>query len=90
MDAADGGGLLGQVEGRAAADVLAWLSTAELDWRGRIRFVAIDMSPSYKAAVRPEGHTSRSLWRRHAAPPIAASWDGPSAGGCAAPPAAAE
>ena len=45
-------GLLGQVEGRAPSDVLAWLSTTPLEWRRRIRFVAIDMSTSYRAAVR--------------------------------------
>ncbi|UNO43989.1 hypothetical protein KGS77_17645 [Streptomyces sp. MST-110588] len=37
--------MLGQVEGRTVADVLAWLSTTPLTWRKRIRHVAIDMSP---------------------------------------------
>jgi transposase len=45
-------GLLGQVEGRAPSDVLAWLSTTPLQWRRQIRFVAIDMSTTYRAAIR--------------------------------------
>ncbi|WP_197092023.1 ISL3 family transposase [Streptacidiphilus albus] len=45
-------GLLGQVEGRAPSDVLAWLNTTPLQWRKQIRYVAIDMSTSYRAAVR--------------------------------------
>ena len=52
VDAAGTGGLLGQVEGRAPSDVLAWLSTTPLTWRRQIRYVAIDMSTSYRAAVR--------------------------------------
>lgn len=52
VDALGAGGLLGQVEGRAAADVLAWLSTTPLEWRKNIRYVAIDMSATYRAAIR--------------------------------------
>ncbi|GAB2954114.1 ISL3-like element ISMsm4 family transposase [Streptomyces pseudoechinosporeus] len=52
VDAAGCGGLLGQIEGRAAGDVLAWLAGTPLAWRQAIRFVAIDMSPSHRAAVR--------------------------------------
>jgi transposase len=52
VDALGTGGLLGQVEGRTAADVLAWLSTTELTWRKNIRHVAIDMSATYRAAIR--------------------------------------
>jgi len=37
---------------RTVADVLAWLSTTELNWRKSIRYVAIDMSATYRAAVR--------------------------------------
>lgn len=33
VDALGSGGLLGQVEGRTVADVLAWLSTTPLTWR---------------------------------------------------------
>jgi transposase len=52
VDALGAGGLLGQVEGRTAADVLAWLATTPLEWRKSIRYVAIDMSATYRAAVR--------------------------------------
>jgi len=52
VDAHGAQGLLGQVEGRAPADVLAWLATTPQEWRKRIRYVAIDMSTSYRAAVR--------------------------------------
>lgn len=52
VDALGTGGLLGQVEGRSAADVLAWLSTTPLTWRKNIKFVAIDMSATYRAAIR--------------------------------------
>ena len=45
-------GLLGQVEGRAPSDVLAWLAGTDLRWRKQIRYVAIDMSAGYRAAVR--------------------------------------
>jgi len=52
VDALGYGGLLGQVEGRSAADVLAWLSTTPATWRKSIRYVAIDMSAGYRAAIR--------------------------------------
>ena len=52
VDALGVGGLLGQVEGRTAADVLAWLSTTPLTWRKNITHVAIDMSATYRAACR--------------------------------------
>ncbi|WP_461057853.1 ISL3 family transposase [Streptomyces pseudoechinosporeus] len=52
IDAAGHGGLLGQIEGRATGDVLAWLAGTPLAWRQGVRFVAIDMSPSYRAAIR--------------------------------------
>lgn len=45
-------GLLGQTEGRASEDAVAWLEQQPASWRERIRFVAIDMSASYRAAVR--------------------------------------
>ncbi|MFJ9483064.1 ISL3 family transposase [Streptomyces mirabilis] len=51
VDALGTGGLLGQVEGRTVADVLAWLATTPLSWRNSIRHVAIDMSATYRAAV---------------------------------------
>ncbi|MEW2513790.1 transposase [Streptomyces sp. NPDC046870] len=62
VDALGVGGLLGQVEGRTAADVLAWLSTTPLSWRNSIRHVAIDMSATYRAAVLT-GHGLRASWR---------------------------
>ncbi|WP_043262654.1 ISL3 family transposase [Streptomyces sp. CT34] len=52
VDALGAGGLLGQVEGRTVADVLAWLATTPLAWRNSIEYVAIDMSTTYRAAVR--------------------------------------
>lgn len=52
VDALGHGGLLGQVEGRTVADVLAWLATTDLDWRKGIGCVAIDMSAAYRAAIR--------------------------------------
>ena len=52
VDALGVGGLLGQVEGRTVADVLAWLSTTPLTWRNSIRHVAIGMSATYRAALR--------------------------------------
>lgn len=52
VDALGSGGLLGQVEGRTVADVLAWLSTTPLTWRKAIRYVAIDMSAIYRSAIR--------------------------------------
>lgn len=51
-DVGGGQGLLDQVEGRDADTVTAWLLAQPADWRARIRFVAIDMSVSYAAAVR--------------------------------------
>jgi transposase len=44
-------GLLGQVEGRTTEDAAAWLEQQNASWRERIRYVAIDMSASYRAAI---------------------------------------
>lgn len=52
VDALGHGGLLGQVEGRTDADVLAWVATTSLDWRRGIGYLAIDMSATYRAAIR--------------------------------------
>ncbi|MET8949173.1 ISL3 family transposase [Streptomyces sp. NPDC004542] len=52
VDALGTGGLLGQVEGRTVADVLTWLAATPLTWRKGIEYVAIDMSATYRAAVR--------------------------------------
>ncbi|WTJ80166.1 transposase [Streptomyces sp. NBC_01538] len=53
VDALGAGGLLGQVEGRTVADVLAWLAATPPAWRRSIDYVAIDMSTTYRAAVPP-------------------------------------
>ena len=45
-------GLLGQVEGRSAADVGGWLAAQTPAWREQVRVVAIDMCASYRAAIR--------------------------------------
>ena len=45
-------GLLGQVEGRAAADAGSWLAARTPAWQAQLRVVAIDMCPAYRAAVR--------------------------------------
>lgn len=45
-------GLLGQIEGRTVADVLVCLSATPLTWRKNIKYVAIDMSATYRAAIR--------------------------------------
>lgn len=45
-------GLLGQVEGRSAADARSWLGARTQAWRDGVEVVAIDMCPAYRAAVR--------------------------------------
>jgi len=52
VDLGGGQGLLGQVEGRAAADVGTWLAAQDPAWRQGVSTVAIDMCPAYRAAVR--------------------------------------
>src|SRR5262249_42838518 len=44
VDSAGGHGLLGQVEGRARADVTGWLAAQDPAWRAAVRYVTIDMS----------------------------------------------
>ncbi|CAG7645437.1 transposase [Actinacidiphila bryophytorum] len=44
--------LLGQVEDRSVADVPAWLATTPLTWRKSTTRVAIDVSATYRAAIR--------------------------------------
>ena len=51
-DLADGAGLLGQVEGRTAASVSAWIDAQRPAWRAGVQVVAIDMCTVFKAAVR--------------------------------------
>jgi transposase len=52
VDLSGGQGLLGQVEGRTTASVVDWLGARDPDWRAGVRYVAIDMSSVFKAAVR--------------------------------------
>lgn len=51
-DLADGAGLLGQVEGRTAASVSAWIDAQSPAWRAGVQVAAIDMCTVFKAAVR--------------------------------------
>jgi transposase len=46
------GGLLVQVNGRAAQPVIDWLAARDEQWKARIKFVAIDMSATYAKAAR--------------------------------------
>jgi transposase len=55
VDAAGGHGLLGQVEGRAGADVTCWLSARDPAWLEAVSWVTIDMSSVYKSAVTKSG-----------------------------------
>jgi hypothetical protein len=53
VDITGAGGLLVQVNGRAAKPVTDWLDNREEAWKANIEFVAIDMSATYvKAAGR--------------------------------------
>lgn len=45
-------GLLGQVEGRSAADAGSWLAARTQQWREGLQVLAIDMCSAYRAAVR--------------------------------------
>jgi transposase len=52
VDAAGRAGLFGQVEGRTAEAVEAWLAGQDASWRSGITHVAIDMCASFRAAIR--------------------------------------
>jgi hypothetical protein len=52
VDATGIQGRMGQVEDRAPSNVPAWPATTRKPWRAQIAYVAIDMSPGYRAAVR--------------------------------------
>jgi transposase len=55
VDAGGGHGLLGQVEGRARADVTGWLAGQDPAWRAAVHYVTVDMSSVYKSAVTTGG-----------------------------------
>ncbi len=52
VDITGKGGLLVQVNGRAAQPVIDWLALREEQWKAGIKFVAIDMSATYAKAAR--------------------------------------
>jgi hypothetical protein len=52
VDITGAGGLLVQVNGRAAKPVTDWLDKREEAWKANIEFVAIDMSVTYAKAAR--------------------------------------
>ncbi|MEV3927270.1 ISL3 family transposase [Actinomadura coerulea] len=52
VDAAGHAGLFGQVEGRTAEAVQGWLAAQPAVWRRGIRFAAIDMCATFRAAIR--------------------------------------
>jgi transposase len=52
VDAVGGQGLFGQVEGRNAATVAAWLTAQPAWWTTSIRYVAIDLCATFRSAVR--------------------------------------
>jgi transposase len=51
VDAAGGQGLFGQVEGRNATAVADWLTAQPASWRAQVRYVAIDLCSTFRAAV---------------------------------------
>lgn len=52
VDAIGGQGLLGQVEGRNSASVAAWLTARSKTWKAQVKYVAIDLCSTFRAAVR--------------------------------------
>lgn len=52
VDAVGGQGLFGQVEGRNAASVADWLRSQPEHWKQQVKYVAIDLCPTFRAAVR--------------------------------------
>ncbi|MET7728520.1 ISL3 family transposase [Streptomyces mirabilis] len=51
VDAVGGRGLFGQVEGRNANSVADWLSAQPEPWRQTVRYVAIDLCSTFRAAI---------------------------------------
>jgi transposase len=52
VDATGGQGLFGQVEGRNATAVAAWLKAQPAWWAASIRYVAIDLCATFRSAIR--------------------------------------
>lgn len=52
VDLGGGAGLLGQVEGRTAAAVSAWIEAQSPAWQAAVQVVAIDMCTVFKSAIR--------------------------------------
>ncbi|MDJ0347665.1 ISL3 family transposase [Streptomyces sp. H10-C2] len=52
VDAIGGHGLFGQVEGRNSASVAAWLTAQPEHWKAQVKYVAIDLCSTFRAAVR--------------------------------------
>ncbi|MFK4106441.1 transposase [Streptomyces sp. NPDC019531] len=57
VDAIGGQGLFGQVEGRNATSVADWLNAQLASWREQIRYVAIDLCSTFRAAIHALCHT---------------------------------
>ncbi|MDT0345934.1 transposase [Streptomyces litchfieldiae] len=77
VDAAGHQGLLGQVEGRLPSDVLAWLAGIPKPWREQIRYVVIDISPGYRAAIRtglPQAHVVADYFTSSNSPTGCSTW----------------
>ena len=51
VDAVGGRGLFGQVEGRNATSVADWLTDQPAAWRTQVRYVAIDLCTTFRAAI---------------------------------------
>jgi transposase len=51
VDAIGGRGLFGQVEGRNATSVADWLTSQPAAWRAHVRYVAIDLCVTFRAAI---------------------------------------
>ena len=51
VDAIGGQGLFGQVEGRNAASVTAWLAGQPENWKQAVKYVAIDLCTTFRTAV---------------------------------------
>ncbi len=52
VDASGGQGMFGQVEGRNADSVATWLTGQPDTWKQQVKYVAIDLCATFRAAVR--------------------------------------